>query len=174
MSNPEWNILNRTKTEILRLVSANTFVAAPGERVRSVIPMAVEIWSVPEAGRTDGVLQDLIMPGILISALSVESTLGAGLNCADDEVHRIAIQIVDSQSYNSQRGPIQTYGNWMNRIRSVFTAVPNPFLQDADPNEYDPFVVHPLKRLPAEAQSLIRHDQQVSMFTFQVMVRHHR
>lgn len=158
------------------MAEENAFVACQDEQVRSVVPLAVRIWKVVEGGervRTSDGMQNLILPGILITALPVESTLGAGLNCADDEVHRIAIQIVDSIPHQHE-GPTRTYTNWMNLIRLQFTAVPNPFLQDADPEEYDPFVVHPLKRLPAEAQSLVRHEQQVSMFTFQVMVRHHR
>jgi hypothetical protein len=62
----------------------------------------------------------------------------------------------------------------MDSIRSELLQVPNPFLQDADVAVYDPYVVHMVKRLPAEAQSLIRHEQQVAMLSFQVMVRHHR
>lgn len=176
MANPDWAILDRSY-RILQTAAANgEFVAAQGERVRSVIPQAVRIWKVVEGSernRTPDGMQNMILPGILVTALPVESTLGAGLNCADDEVHRIAIQIVDSIPHQHE-GPSRTYTNWMNAIRLKFTTVPNPFLQDADVNEYDPFVVHPLKRLPAEAQSLVRHEQQVAMFTFQVMVRHHR
>jgi len=172
--NPEWNILNRTHKILLDMAAMKQFTAAQGERVRTVIPQAINIWNVAEAGRGEFGLQDIIFPGILVSMLPVESTIGAGLSCADDEAHRIAIQIVDAVPHLAQQGPIRTYGDWMNLIRMKFTAVPNPFLQDADPDVYDPFVVHPLKRLPAEAQSLIRHEHQVSMFTFQVMVRHHR
>lgn len=176
MANPDWAILDRTYRIIQTAAANGEFVAAQGERVRSVIPQAVRVWKVLEGSErnntADG-LQNLIMPGILITPLPVDSTTGAGLNCADDEVHRIAIQIVDSTPHQHE-SPARTYTNWMNVIRLKFTTVPNPFLQDADPEEYDPFVVHPLKRLPADAQSLVRHEQQVAMFTFQVMVRHHR
>jgi hypothetical protein len=64
--------------------------------------------------------------------------------------------------------------DWMLLIRSALLQIPNPFLQDADVEVYDPYVVHIVKRLSAEAQSLIRHEQQVAMLSFQVMVRHHR
>jgi len=176
MANPEWNILNRTYTIVRDMAANQELVASAGERVRSVLPSAVRVWRAVEGGElkrsADG-LQNMIMPGIAITLLPVSSTLGAGLNCADDEVQQIAIQIMDSTPHQHE-GPIRTYTNWMNLIRLKFTTVPNPFLQDADPATYDPYVVHPLKRLPAEAQSLVRHEQQVSMFTFQVMVRHHR
>ena len=76
-------------------------------------------------------------------------------------------------NYDSS-GPLQTYMDWMDLIRTEVLAIPNPFLQDADVEVYDPYVVHIVKRLSAEAQSLIRHEQQVALFTFQVMVRHHR
>lgn len=175
MANPEWLILDRTYRIIRDMAAERLFCASQGERVRTVLPNAVSIWSIVEGGRTpEQGLTNIIMPGILITALPVESTIGAGLNCADDEVHRIAIQIVDTVPHRGHEGPIRTYGDWMNLIRLEMTAVPNPFLQDATATEYDPFVVHPLKRLPAEAQSLVRHEQQVAMFTFQVMVRHHR
>jgi hypothetical protein len=64
--------------------------------------------------------------------------------------------------------------DWMAAIRLKFTAVPNPFQQDADPAVYDPYVVFPLDRVPAEARSLLQNQDQVAMFTFLVMVRHHR
>ena len=176
MASPEFNIANRTLTILKTMAANNTFVASEGERVRPVKPEAIRIWKVVDGGnqlRASNGLQNLILPGIRISILPVESTIGAGLNCADDEVHRIAIQFLDSSPYQTD-GPIRTYTDWMVATRLAFTTVPNPFLQDADPAVYDPYVVHPLKRVPAEAQSLIRHEQQVAMFTFQVMVRNHR
>ena len=171
--NPEWNILTRTQNILKDMAAGRIFVASQGEAVRTVLPEAVRVWKVPEQGRGGNGLQNMALPGIRVTILPVDSTIGAGLNCADDEVVRVAIQILDTAPYNKST-PIRTYTDWMNLIRLKFTAVPNPFIQDADPEVYDPFVVHPLKRLPAESQSLIRHDQQVAMFTFQVMVRHHR
>jgi hypothetical protein len=154
MSNsPEYNIANRTLTILRTMAAENIFVSSEGERVRPVKPEAIRLWRVVEG--------------------PVESTIGAGLNCADDEVHRVAIQFLDSTPYHTD-SPLRTYTDWMIAARLKFTAVPNPFLQDADPDVYDPYVVHPLKRVPAEAQSLIRHEQQVALFTFQVMVRNHR
>lgn len=176
MASPEWNILNRTHTIIRDMAAARLFTASSGDRVRMVVPQAVRIWKVIEGSqrnRTADGMQNLILPGILVTKLAVDTTIGAGLNCAEDEVVRIVIQIVDSSPHQHE-GPIQTYDDWMNAIRRRFTTTPNPFLQDASPEDYDPFVVHPLKRLPSEAQSLVRHEQHVSMFTFQVMVRHHR
>jgi hypothetical protein len=173
MSNPEYNILDRT-VRVLRDMAANRdFVASQGEVVRSVTADSVRVWKVVEQGRGETGLTNLGLPCIRVTALPVDSTIGAGLNCADDEVVRIAIQILDSAPYHQSK-PIRTYTDWMNAIRLKFTAVPNPFIQDADVTVYDPFVVHPLKRLSTESQSLIRHEQQVAMFTFQVMVRHHR
>ena len=113
------------------------------------------------------------MPGIVVTLLGTKSTLGAGLNCADDEVVRMAIQILDHNPFNHD-GPLRTYLDWMAAIRKKFTTVPNPFIQDRDITVYDPYVVHPIDRLPAESQSLIRHQDQVAIFSFQVMVRHHR
>lgn len=176
MASPEWNIYTRTLQVLRDLAVGGTFVASEGEVVRPVDPVAISGWQVVEGtqlNRNQNGLQHIILPGIRVTALPVDSTIGGGLNCADDEVHRIVIQILDSTPY-APDGPVRTYTDWMCAIRTEFTAVPNPFLQDADPAVYDPYVVHPLKRLPAESQSLIRHEQQVAMFSFQVMVRHHR
>jgi hypothetical protein len=173
MSAPEWNILNRTLTICRDMAAAKVFVASQGEVVRAVAPNAIKVWKAVEQGRGETGLVNLALPAIRISVLPVDSTIGAGLNCADDEVVRLAIQILDSSNFD-QSGPLKTYMDWMNSIRSILLQVPNPFLQDADVEEYDPYVVHIVKRLSAEAQSLIRHEQQVAMLSFQVMVRHHR
>lgn len=178
MSAPEWNILDRTVTIVKTLAAERSFTASQGERVRSVTPAAVKFVKVVEGGnqiRSSTGVSNIILPGILICSLPVESLLNAGLNCADDEAHRISIQIIDSSGgpQGNQR-PLRTYMDWMDLIRTELLTIPNPFLQDADVEVYDPFVVHIIKRLPAEAQSLVRHDQQVAMLNFQVMVRHHR
>jgi len=176
MAAPEFNILDRTKTIIQTLAAERRFVASEKESVRSVAPVAVQIWKVPEGGRlvtTPNGFANMILPGILISPISATMQMGAGLNCADDEAVRIAVQIIDSTPHQ-YRGPIQTYLDWMDLIRTELLAIPNPFLQDADVNVYDPFVVHIISRLPADAKRLISHEQQVSLMVFQVMVRHHR
>ena len=173
MAAPEWNILNRTKLILKDMAATKQFVASQGEVVRSVPPEAVRVWKAVEQGRGANGIEHIALPAIRVTSLPVESTIGAGLNCADDEVVRIAIQILDMSNYDSS-GPLQTYMDWMALIRTEVLAIPNPYLQDADVEVYDPYVVHIVKRLSAEAQSLIRHEQQVALFTFQVMVRHHR
>lgn len=173
MAAPEWNILNRTKLILKDMAANRQFVASQGEVVRSINPGTIQVWKAVEQGRGETGLQNIALPAIRITTLPVETTIGAGLNCADDEVVRVAIQILDMSNYDTA-GPLRTYMDWMVLIRTQLLAVPNPFLQDADVNVYDPYVVHVIKRLSAEAQSLIRHDQQVALFTFQVMVRHHR
>lgn len=173
MSAPEWNILNRTLTIVRDMAATKVFVASQGEVVRAVAPNAIKVWKAVEQGRGETGLVNLALPAIRISVLPVDSTIGAGLNCADDEVVRVAIQILDSSNFD-RSGPLRTYMDWMDSIRSELLQIPNPFLQDADVEVYDPYVVHIVKRLPAEAQSLIRHEQQVAMLSFQVMVRHHR
>jgi|694.fasta_scaffold00458_58 hypothetical protein len=173
MAAPEWNILNRTRLILESMAATRQFTASQGEVVRPVPPNAIRVWKAVEQGRGENGIQNIALPAIRITSLPVESTIGAGLNCADDEVVRIAIQILDVSNYDSS-GPLRTYMDWMDLIRTELLAVPNPFLQDADVEVYDPFVVHIIKRLSAEAQSLVRHEQQVALFTFQVMVRHHR
>lgn len=173
MAAPEWNILNRTKLILKDMAATKQFVASQGEVVRSVSPDAIRIWKAVEQGRGLNGFENIGLPAIRVTSLPVESTIGAGLNCADDEVVRIAIQILDMSNYD-QSNPIRTYMDWMDLIRTELLAIPNPFLQDADVEVYDPYVVHIVKRLSAEAQSLVRHEQQVALFTFQVMVRHHR
>lgn len=174
MASPEWNILNRFVSMVRQMAANDAFVPYYEERVRTVIPAAIDIRKAvgaglsPSSGHTG-----MILPAILITPLPVDTTIDGGLNCADDEVVRIAVQIVDS-SINSVTLPLRSYSEWMGLIRAAILANPNPFLQDADPAVYDPYVVHILKRVPAEAQSLIRHEQQVAVLTFQVMVRHHR
>lgn len=158
------------------MATLNQFTAVGGERARRVVPQAVQIWTVPEGDKRTreqgGRLENIIMPGILISLVDATTDISAGLNCADDIPIRLTIQIVDNVVH--QQSPIATYTTWMNAIRKMLLTVPNPFLQDAVPSEYDPYVVHVIKRISAEAQSLVRHDQQVAVFNFQVMVRQHR
>lgn len=175
---PEWIIFDRTMNLVKSLAAARRFVAAQGELVRSVPPEAVQEWSAVEGtrlGRGGTGISNIRMPAILITALGASTQMGAGLNCADDEAHRIAIQVVDSaRSPARSSKPVRSYTDWMNVIRGELLTVPNPFLQDADVSVYDPFVVHILRRLPAEAEHMVRHEQRVAMLTFQVMVRFHR
>ena len=175
MASPEYNIANRTMTILKTMAANNVFVPSEGARVRPIQPQAIRLRMVDGGTqlRPSNSSQDMILPGIRVSIFPVESTIGAGLNCADDEVHRIAIQFLDSTPYETE-GPLRTYTDWMIATRLAFTTVPNPFLQDADPAVYDPYVVHPLKRVPAEVQSQLGHEKQVAIFTFQVMVRNHR
>lgn len=173
-TSPEWNIFDRTVKIVKSLAAARRFVAAQGELVRSVPPEAVQELTVVESGGATGI-SNTRLPAILITSLGATTQMGAGLNCADDEAHRVVIQVVDSAKVPSGNSrPIRSYLDWMNVIRLELTAVPNPFLQDADISVYDPFVVHVLRRVPAEAAHLVRHEQRVAMMAFQVMVRLHR
>lgn len=176
MSAPEWNILNRSHLVLKEMAGNGLFTASVGELVRSVPPQAVVKWKVVEGAgdKRDGTgLRNLSLPAITVTTLGAKGTVGAGLNCADDEAVRVVIQILDHTPFNAD-GPLKTYMDWMTAIRLKFTVVPNPFKQDADVNVYDPYVVHPLDRLPAEARSLVEHRDQVAIFSFLVMVRHHR
>lgn len=170
---PEVAIWTRTETVIKNLAAAGTFVASRGELIRRVDPIAVGTWRTSSEKRgTHGVF-GIALPSIRITLLGTDSQMGAGLNCADDEAVRIVVQVLDDAPY-SEPAPIVTYSDWMKAIRSAILTVPNPFQQDADVSVYDPYVVHVIRRLPAEEQSLVKHDQQVAMLVFQVMVRHHR
>lgn len=169
--------MDRTRREIAAMAASKQFVASGGEAVRTVDPVCVFVWQVVEGDRgirTDGDgTQNIPRPAIVISPVSVSSPPGQGLNCADDENVRVVVQILDSQPGRAGQ-MFQTYGDWILLIRKVILTTPNPFLQDADVNIYDPFVVHQLQRVPAEAKSLLDHEQRVALFVFQVMVRHHR
>jgi hypothetical protein len=160
------------------MAATRQFTASEGEMVREVLPGAVRIWKVVEGGRTvqsEVGKINILTPGILISPLDIESTIGRGLNCADDEVHPFVIQIVDSAPGPAGHStPIRTYLEWISLIRAQLLTVPNPFLQDADPEVYDPFVVHIRRKIPASPPSLVRHEQQVASLAFQVTVRNHR
>lgn len=171
---PEWIIFDRTVKIVKSLAASRRFVAAQGELVRSVPPEAVQALSAVETGDGNGI-SNTRLPAILITSLGATTQMGAGLNCADDEAHRIVIQAVDSaRTPSGNSKPLRSYSDWMHAIRQELTAVPNPFLQDADVSVYDPFVVHILRRIPAEAEHLVRHEQRVAMLNFQVMVRLHR
>lgn len=175
-NDPEGTILWRTHKIIQTMAEQQQFTAQFGEPVRSVSAEAVLIWRVVDGGsqrRSPDGVRNLVLPGILVIPTTVENQLGAGLNCADDEAVRIVIQIVDTSGPN-HREDLRTYGVWKNRIRKALTVHPNPFLQDATVEDYDPFVVHMLRRVPADAQSLVRNEQQVELLAFQVMVRHNR
>jgi hypothetical protein len=176
MSAPEWNIFDRTHRVIREMAGNGVFVASEGELVRSIPPAGVLKWKVVEGAgdkRDETGLRNISLPAITVTSLGAKSTVGAGLNCADDEAVRIVVQILDHTPFQYD-GPMRTYMDWTKAIRLKFTAVPNPFQQDANVEVYDPYVVHPLDRLPAEAQSLVRQQDQVAIFSFLVMVRHHR
>lgn len=174
--NPEGMILWRTHKLIQTLAEQQVFVAKHGEPIRPVSAEAVLIWRAIDGSsqrRNPDGIRNIVTPGILITLTAAETQMGAGLNCADDEAVRIVIQIVDS-SGPYHREDLRTYGVWKNAIRAALTTTPNPFLQDAVVEDYDPFVVHILRRVPADAQSLVRNEQQVDVMAFQVMVRHNR
>ena len=174
--NPSGHILSVTHTMITLMAAQRTFVAYGGEAVRQVTPEAVRIWRVIDGSnrnRSNEVgLQSLVMPGILITPMPVNELDGGGTNCADDEAIRVTIQIVDSAAHQHEN--IQTYSIWKNLIRKKLLTVPHPFLANTDPSIFDPYVVNVLRQVPADAQALIRNEQQVELLVFQVMVRHHR
>lgn len=174
--NPGGHVIAVTYKIIKEMAAQRVFVAYEGEAVRQVSPEAVRVWRVldgsnrnrsPEAG-----LQSIVTPGILITPMPIDGQAGGGLNCADDEAIRVTIQIVDSAAHQHEN--IQTYSIWKNLIRKELLAVPHPFLADTDPAIFDPFTVTILRQAPADAQALIRNEQQVELLVFQVMVRHHR
>lgn len=174
--NPSGHVLAVTHSMITLMAAQRAFVAYGGEAVRQVSPEAVRIWRVidgSQRNRSNEVgLQSLVMPGILITPLPVNEIDGGGTNCADDEAIRVTIQIVDSAAHQHEN--IQTYSVWKNLIRKKLLAVPHPFLAGTDPSVFDPYVVNVLRQVPADAQALIRNEQQVELLVFQVMVRHHR
>lgn len=174
--NPGGHILSVTHKMITTMAAQRAFVAYGGEAVRQVSPEAVRIWRVldgSQRNRSNEVgLQSLVMPGILITPMKIDEMEGGGTNCADDEAIRVTIQIVDSAPHQHEN--IQTYSVWKNLIRKKLLAVPHPFLADTDPSVFDPYVVNVLRQAPADAQALIRNEQQVELLVFQVMVRHHR
>lgn len=177
MANPEFKIVERTTKLIQSLAAAGRFTASGGERVRRVLPIAVKTWRVTDGSQDNqspsaGVV-NTILPAIFITSVPVETRIGSGVNCADDEVVQVAVQILDSAPH-SNTGASRTYTDWMSLIRAQLLTVPNPFLQDATPTEYDPYVVHVVRRVSAEAQSLVRNRQTVALMIFQVVVRHHR
>lgn len=174
--NPSGHILSVTHKLITLMAAQRAFVAYGGEAVRQVSPEAVRIWRVIDGSnrnRSNEVgLQSIVMPGILITPMPVNELDGGGTNCADDEAIRVTIQIVDSAAHQHEN--VQTYSVWKNLIRKKLLTVPHPFLANTDPAIFDPYVVNVLRQAPADAQALIRHEQQVELLVFQVMVRHHR
>ena len=176
MINPEYNILNRTLLLVKDLAAVNTFVASENEAVQPVSPTAVQLWKVVEGTQlTQGSpgVTNLLMPGILVTPMVVETSSQGGLNCADDEKVRVAIQIVDNNPH-TQNSVIRTYGDWLIAIRNRLTVLPTPFQQDADQTKYDPWLVNILRRVPADARRLLQTEQTVAMMVFEVQVRHHR
>lgn len=174
--NPVGHIISVTKSLVRTMAAQRVFVAYEGEAIRQVVPEAVRVWRVvdgsnlhraPERG-----LQSINMPGILITYVQSNTQPDGGLNCADDEAVRVIIQIVDSAAHQHEN--VQTYSIWKNLIRKELLKTPHPFLANTDPEIFDPFTVTILSQAPADAQALIRNEQQVELLVFQVMVRHHR
>lgn len=174
--NPVGHIIRVTHTLIRTMAADRVFTAYEGEPVRQVVPEAVRVWRAIDGSNlnrsAERGLQSINMPGILITYVQTNTQPDGGLNCADDEAVRVIIQIIDSAPH--QHEDIQTYSIWKNLIRKKLLEVPHPFLAGTDPNIFDPFTVTILSQAPADAQALIRNEQQVELLVFQVMVRHHR
>jgi hypothetical protein len=178
MASPEWAILNRLFLLVSEMAAGNQFVPSAGEAVRPVLPHAVRVWKANEGGattRTASGFTNILLPGILLSPVGVQAVPQSGVNCADDESHLFLVQVVDTAPDPAGHStPIRTYLDWIELIRGQLLAHPNPFLQDATPSEYDPFIVHVRRRTPVDPTFLLRHRQQVAALSFQVTVRHHR
>jgi len=176
MSAPEAKIAKRTVTLLQELAAQNVFTPQAGERCRRVLPSAIRQIRVLEGSeniRTAVGFANLPLPAMLVCAMPVETASPMGVSLADDEVVRIAIQVVENTPQDASTG-IATYAYWMSEIRKRLLAVPNPFLQDTTASEYDPYVVYVVKRLSADAAAKLRHNQSVGLLVFQVMVRHPR
>lgn len=173
---PEYLILYRTLRTLRAMAAEREFVRSASEAVRSVLPATVLQWRTLEGSdhnQQTGFV-NLPKPCILVTCLPVRESTG-GVNCANDEIVTIVIQIVDDTggSQISQQ-PIRTYMDWMNRIRHEILDNLLIFRQDFDPAIADPYLVHPKDRVPADPQKLWYHEQQVAAFSFFVKVRHHR
>lgn len=173
---PEWTILDRTIKELRKMAAEREFVRSGNEAVRSVVPSAVLRWITLEGGdqnQNNGFV-NIPRPGMLVTSLPVKET-AAGVSCAHDIIVTIVIQIVDDSSSSRQSsGPVQTYMDWMNRVRHKILGSPMIFRQDFNPAIADPYGVWAKDRIPSDPQKLWRHSQQVAAFSFFVIVRQHR
>lgn len=176
MSSPEANIVERTVTILKGLAAQGAFLPSAGERCRSVQPSAVRQIRVLEGSeqtRTSAGIGNIPLPAILVAAMPVDTVTPSGVSTADDEVVRIAILIVENCQQSGQTN-FRTFGEWQGIIRKAILVTPNPFLQDAPPGDYDPYVVQVVRRASVDAATFLRHSQVVAQFVFQVMVRHQR
>jgi len=176
VTNPEWLILNRCLTTLREMAADREFVRSASEMVASVKPAQIYQWRTLEGGdhNQQSGFVNIPTPSILVTVMPVRGGAG-GVNCADDEVVTVVIQIIDAATGSQiSRGPIRTYGDWMNRIRHTFLDDLTIFRQDFDPAVADPYIVVPKDRVPADPQKLWYHEQQVAAFSFYVKVRHHR
>lgn len=165
MPSPEFIILSRTANIIKSMAAAGDFVASANEKVRRVTPVAVKLWQTVEGTadtRSPSGFVNIVLPAICVVPVPMEISPNNGLNCADDEVLQIAVQVLDSSPHGSST-LLSTYLDWLMKIRYKLLAVPNPFHQDASPEVYDPYVVHILRRAPVEAQSLLKHKDRKSV-----------
>jgi len=175
VDSPEWLILSRTLATIKTMAAEREFVRSSGEAVRSIGPSQVRPWITPQGARynsNDGTV-NIPLPSILVSPYPVKGANSSGTNCADDEMVQMVIQICDTAIMPAaSRGPIRTYMDWMNRIRSRILNDLTLFRQDFDPAVADPFAVKAKDRVPADPDRLTIHDQKVAVFSFVVFVRH--
>lgn len=176
MSSPETRILSRTLTILQTLAAQNKFVPVEGERCRQVHPSAirqVRALEGSEQTRTSGGVGNISLPAILVSALPVDTATPSGVSTADDEVVRVAILIIENCP-QSNLTTFKSFSQWQSIIRQSLLVTPNPFLQDASPTEYDPYVVQTVRRTSVDPAAFVRSAQVVAQFVFQVMVRHPR
>lgn len=176
VTNPEWLILDRTVKTLREMAANGNFAASRGEAVFPVHPKAIVPWKTVQGhthNMSDG-LVNMTTPCMLVTVTSVKGST-MGVNCADDEPISIVIQIVDqTNGPQASMTAIRTYGDWMNRIRHTILGDLVLFRQDMDPAIADPYVVYARDRVPSDPQRLWTHEQQVAVFSFMVMVRHHR
>ena len=173
---PEYLITHRTLTTLKTMAADREFVRSADEAVRTVVPSAVLRWITIEGGshNQQAGYVNIPKPCILVTPLPTKEGTG-GVNCAQDEVVTMVIQIVDdSASSRQSSGPYRTYVDWMNRIRHEILDSATLFRQDFNAAIADPYGVWPKDRVPSDPQRLWRHSQQVSAFSFYVKVRHHR
>lgn len=174
VTSPEWVILERTVKELKKMAAERQFIRSGNEAVRSVFPSAVLRWITLEGGEQNTNFMNIPKPCMLVTPMPVKES-PTGTACANDAIVTIVIQAVDDNSSSRQSsGPVQSYMDWMNRIRNQILGNPMIFRQDFNPAVADPYGVWAKDRIPADPQRFWRHQQAVSAFSFFVKVRQHR
>lgn len=175
---PERLIWERTLTTLRTMAGEREFTRSAGEVVRSVSPKAILRWITTEGAEHNQNVGfvNIPKPAILVTCLGIKEAAEGGVNCAQDIVVTIVIQIVDDSTGATQsQGPYATYMDWINRIRHRILGSQTIFRQDfADPGVADPYGHWAKNRVPTDPQRLWRHSQQVAAFAFFVKVRQHR